>query len=97
MPRTERDAYSPSRAVDGDMSTDFFSRAGIGNWLSVQVAASNRPIGLVAVYNTRNSRASYLGQFQLWMGSAPGEQGVLCGEASYDAASEPEPCTRRDD
>ena len=60
---------------------------------SVRLAAG-QTAGHVAVYNVRESffQAQLLSSFGVWLGTAAGDTSIgACGEASYDAKSEPRP------
>ena len=76
--------YQAANAIDGDTAgVPFVSTSSEGNWLSVQVQSGTR-IGFVAVYNMLDAAfATWLGSFEVWLGSSFGDMAVLCGEAAY--------------
>ena len=87
-------SYDADQAIDGRMDTICATGLAVGSWLSVRVLAGT-PIGRVMVHNRRDEYNHLLGSFEIWLGSSFGDtasgDAVLCGGASFDAASEPSP------
>ena len=76
-------SFGPTNAIDGTLNgSPFVSERAAGNWLSVQIEAGTR-IGYVAVHNVLEpAYVTFLGSFEVWLGSSFGDTSMRCGEAS---------------
>ena len=87
--------YTAAKAIDASYDSICASNQAVGNWLSVMIPAGSR-VGEVRVHNRRDIlNQSLLGSFEIWVASEAGDtsssSAVRCGDASFDAATEPEP------
>ena len=95
---TYSSGYPASKAIDASYTSISVSSYAVGNWLSVQIPAGTH-VGEVRVYNRRDATQPasqpQLGSFEIWVASVAGDtsssSAVRCGDASFDAATEPEP------